>query len=373
MMLDLLLFHSFLLQIATGSCTASSIAGCFSSIYATWFSFAGAAALAVLAILSIMYAIFHFVGRSDIKAWTRVKIYDVILSLLLIIAFAIAASIIYNLPVGNLTSLQIVPTECQSSVYNIYSLSICDMSLFNTYAARLDSEQYYLLLVTGTIQPTFRLEFTQPITGTGAAGWRVSAGADLSLLNSEITFKYLGTGVDLIYGFVLANDLQLIILSSSALLFAIFMSLGLIARIFGVTRTFGGAMIAFAIGLGILYPALIIVNYGFINYGIDNVFPTAIARAATLLGITVVTGVSKVASVGAIAWAGSWFNTTATNNIASFATLLPEPIFVYVGLVWIGLTFIPLIILIIVDVFIIDFSQAIGERMDLLSMLVRIL
>jgi hypothetical protein len=45
----------------------------------------------------------------------------------------------------------------------------------------------------------------------------------------------------------------------------------------------------------------------------------------------------------------------------------------YLGLIIIGLVFVPLLNFIIVDTFIIDFSQAIGERMDFLSMLTGIL
>jgi hypothetical protein len=366
MMFDFMLLRSFLLAGQT-SCPAGNIGSCLTSIYTGWFAVAGIAALAVLAILAFIYAISQFVGRSDIRAWTRVKIYDTILSLFLIIVFGYALSIIYTLPVSNFSTWQIVPNECTNNVYDIYSLSTCDMNAFNNFTGRFDYQQYVLLLLMGTLQT--EIYVTWPISGNAPSsllattGLGVQVSAELSLVPQSVTFKYLGTGVDVIYGFVLANDLQLIILSSSALLFAILMSLGLIARIFGVTRTFGGAMIAFAIGIGLLYPMLTIITYGFINVGIDNIYPSA--ATTSLLALTSTgTGSNPVVAV---------FKVLDGYLTGSFASILPLSLIVYFGLIWIGLTFIPLITLIIVDVFIIDFSQAIGERMDLLSMMIRVL
>lgn len=357
----------FILQIVTpgGNCIATNLYSCFQPMYTAWFSVAGITAVAILGLLILIYALFRFTGRSDITVWTRVKIYDVLLSIVLIIAFAYAANIIYNLPLGYLnTNMGIVPTECLGSMYNIYSLSVCDMSTFNYFSARLNLEQYYMMIIMGTVQPTLGVSISYPSFFGSIFSGKLSA--QITFISADISYKYLGTFVDAIYTFVLGNDLQLIILSSAAVIFAILMSLGLIARIFGISRTFGGAMIAFALGIGILYPILTIINYGFINVTVDNVYPATISFMDGLLVSGVVTGGAS----SALYAAGVYLSYLLGNNLA---TILPTYLFVYVGIIWIGLTLIPLINLIIVDVFIIDFSQAIGERMDLLSLLIRIL
>ena len=357
----------FLLQIVTpgGNCIATNLYSCFQPMYTAWFSVAGISAVAILGLLVLIYTLFRFTGRSDITVWTRVKIYDVLLSIVLIIAFAYAANIIYNLPLGYLnTNMGIVPTECLGSMYNIYSLSVCDMSTFNYFSARLNLEQYYMMVIMGTVQPTLGVSISYPSFLGSVFSGKLSA--EITFINADISFKYLGTFVDAIYVFVLGNDLQLIILSSAAVIFAILMSLGLIARIFGISRTFGGAMIAFALGIGILYPILTIINYGFINVAVDNVYPASISFMSGLL----ISGVATGGASSVLYAAGVYFSYLLGNNLA---TILPTYLFAYVGIVWVGLTLIPLINLIIVDVFIIDFSQAIGERMDLLSLLVRIL
>ncbi len=358
------LFNPSILQIVTpaGNCQAVNLYSCFQPMYLAWFSVAAVAAVGILAILAVVYAIFKLMGRNDISVWTRVKIYDVIFSLILIIAFAYAANIIYTTPLGFLnTNLGIVPNECMGSMYNIYSLSVCDMSTFNSFTGRLDFEQYFFLLIMGTVQPVLHLEVKFPFIGFSG-----KLGSDLTFIDNSVSYKYLGSGVDAIYGFVLANDLQLIILSSAAVLFAILMSLGLVARIFGISRTFGGAMIAFALGIGLLYPILTIVNYGFINVGIDNAYPPSIQFISNIFLANVAFG----KAVTPLYAAGVYLTYLLGGNLAS---VLPIYLMVYLGMVWIGLTLVPLINLVIVDVFIIDFSQAIGERMDLLSLLVRIL
>lgn len=260
-------FTHWLALSVTNGC-AAGLAGCMSSVFLPWFAFAGIAALAVLAVLAVIYGISPFVGRSDVRTWARVKIYDVMLSLVLIFAFTWAAGTIYSFNVKGFQDVGLVAPPCSASLANIYSLSVCNMYLFNEYTADFNSFVYYFLLASGTLQSTANINFNYK--SLSPSGFQFGTGTNLDLYPKDIGFKYLGGAIDLIYAFVLANDVQLIILSSSALLFSILMALGLIARIFGVTRTFGGAMIAFAIGIGLIYPLLVSMNYGFLNYGLYN-------------------------------------------------------------------------------------------------------
>jgi hypothetical protein len=382
------------------ACT-SGLSSCLSSIYLPWFAFAGLVAVTAIAVLGLMYGLSEFVGRSDIKTWVRVKIYDVLFSLVLIFIFVGVAGTVYNFNVGGLASnnVDLVPQQCQSGssailgsgvdpTQNIFAMAICDMYAFNTYTSEMNTAQYYLTLALGALQPRFGLNFGLSPSVAGTALSVSLSVPGLTLLPADTAFKYLGTGVDLIYSFVLANDVQLILLSAAPLVFALLISLGLIARLFGVTRTFGGAMIAFGIGLGLLYPILVSIMYGFIDYGLTQVSTSAASTLATYGFVLVGTGIGlplagSIVTAGGFAAApilgSGWVTALATfaasggSLYTAIETLIPEPIFIFAGLVWVGLTFIPLIVLVIVDVFIIDFSQAIGERMDLMSMLIRIL
>ncbi len=363
--------HVFLFAVAGNACT-SNLAGCLSSIYLPWFGIAALAAVGVIAVLAVIYGMSPFVGRSDIRTWVKIKIYDVMLSLVLIMVFAYFANLIYTFPAGAFSGADLVSPACASSP-NIYALSVCDMYQFNLYTEDMNIAIYWFVMASGALQSTLDLKFT-----FGSQTFGVSGGAPILLLPKDIGFKYLGTTIDIIYGFVLANDVQLVLLSSSALVFSILMSLGLIARIFGVTRTFGGAMIAFAIGIGIIYPILVSINYGFLDYGMSSV---AASAGWDVAGLTA--GLFGPGIVGALTGPVGGFSLFSLPALAAraislgaavtFDAIVPQAVFIYSGLDWIGLTFIPLVTLVIVDVFIIDFSQAIGERMSLLSMLERIL
>lgn len=368
MMPDLLLFQSVLLQVTGNACVTSGLKACLAQVYLPWFGFSALAAVAVLIVLAFIYGISPLIGRSDMRAWVKVKIYDVILSLILILIFLYVAGLIYNTNVNGFKSNDLVSPSCQPALTNIYSLSVCDMYQFNLYAADLNSAMYYFTLASGTLQSTGNISWN--FTGTGGVT-SFSLRTTVQLLPKDIGFKYLGTAIDLIYGFVLANDVQLIILSASALIFAIFMSLGLVARIFGITRTFGGAMIAFALGLGLLYPLLVSINYGFIDYGLSNVATSAGWSGA--MGVGLAFGPGLLGHIAGRSIVGIIARIASVATVVGFGNFISEPAFIYAGLTWIGLTFMPLITLVIVDVFIVDFSQAIGERMSLLSMLERIL
>ncbi len=367
----LTIFHGFLFSVAGNLCT-SNLAGCLSSVYLPWFGIAAFAAVGVIAVLAVIYGISPFVGRSDIRTWVKIKIYDVMLSLVLIMVFTYVASIVYTFPVSAFSGADLVSPACAGSP-NIYALSICDMYQFNLYTYDMNIAIYWFVMASGALQSSLQVKFD---LGTPALG--VGGEVPIFLLPKDLGFKYLGTTIDIIYGFVLANDVQLILLSSSALVFAILMSLGLVARIFGVTRTFGGAMIAFAVGIGIIYPLLVSVNYGFLDYGMSNVAASAgwdvAGLSAGLFGPGILGALTgPTTGFAAFSWPALGARALSLGTAYAFDSVVPQAVFIYSGLDWIGLTFMPLVTLVIVDVFIIDFSQAIGERMSLLSMLERIL
>ncbi len=371
-------FITSMLAVALRNSCVSSLQGCLASIYTPWFAAAGLFALFVLVVLAMIYGISPLVGRSDMRAWTKIKIYDTLFSLVLIMIFGYATNLIYSIPVGIFSQAQLVSPLCSSSP-NIYALSICDMYQFNAYTADTNAGLYYLLLSYGALQSVIHIGVSygnigvSQVTGqgVGAPSGSISLDSNLMLLPKDLGFKYLGHAIDIVYGFVLTNYIELILLSSSAIIFTILMTLGLIARIFGVTRTFGGAMIAFALGLGVIFPLITSIAYGFVDYGMYQTAQQAGLHQIIIGGLLF--GPGLLSSLTGSTALGLIFRLATIGAALTMGNLITGPLFIYVGLNWIGLTFMPLIVFITVDVFIIDFSQAIGERMSFLSMLTRIL
>ena len=100
---------------------------------------------------------------------------------------------------------------------------------------------------------------------------------------------------------------------------------------------------------GLIYPLLVSLTYGYINVQ---------AHVDCLIS----QGCSTAFSVGGI-FLAVWSLFTSTGS----ASLVP--FYTQVGYLLAGLTFIPFLNFIILDAFIIDFSQAIGERMDFMALL----
>jgi hypothetical protein len=105
-------------------------------------------------------------------------------------------------------------------------------------------------------------------------------------------------------------------------------------------------MIAFGIGLGVIYPLLVVITYGYIDV---SICATCLQSASN--GTLFLNGfVSLMTSL----WTGGFTGVGTTMGT----------IFLDTGYVIAGLTFIPLLNFAIVDAFIIDFSSAIGEKMS---------
>ncbi len=373
-MIELAMLFSQSLSLLVSSCT-SSISSFLTAPYTTWFPIVILAVLAVISILSIIYAVGPLIGSmSAIRPWVKVKIYELLLAIILIMIFASIATGLcdYN-PVRLYNNAGLVSNQCSSgsgnntssnsSVNNIYSLAMCNMYAFNGHVENFNDYMYFLL-VSYSVIPNLLVSVQlngagTAITSLGASGAQISA--DLGPLQlSPITNanRFENYIIPVIYTFLLLNQIQLILLAASPYLFALFMAIGLIARAFGATRTFGGAMIAFGLGIGFIYPVLISLNYGFVDYALEH----------TLTGISTLGLALPVSPL--LTYSTAIIGYLSGSSILNY---VPEELFIYAGLIVVGVVFINLLNFVILDAFISDFSTAVGEKMDFLSLLTNII
>jgi len=330
-----------------------------------WFPVAVIAALAVIGILAIIYAISPFVGRTDLRTWAKIKVYDVLFSILLILIFFAIIEFIFSIDYSSALGENLVPSACsrittQSSgtVPDLYLLAMCDLNTFNGYVTLAG----YLGFAGGFIMSTY--PSAQVEVNSNPISFEFETGN--IILGGGAYFGYIGY----LYTFYILSRVLLLLVGASMLLFSIFMSIGLIVRVFPITRTFGGAMIAFGIGLGILLPLLVAVNYGFIDVAIQNI-PLAtldkeIATIANLITNPLASLFNDPQSFAALV-----YENPLTPIGSALAALID--IIDFIGYVFAGVLLLPIFTLVIVDVFIADFSQAVGERMDFLSILTNLI
>ncbi len=337
-----------------------------------WFFVTMAVALLAIIVAAAIYMLAPVLNSSAMQQWSRFQIYEAVLSIALIILFLGVVKLLFLNPQAGFASAGLVPNGCTQAT-SIYSLSTCDLAQFNNASYGVAEYMWAFVFFKALIPSSqFSIQPT-PQEGTGLE-FQFSIPSIMDAANTR--------WINLLMGFILTalllSQLELILLSSSLLLLSFFFTIGLIARIFGISRSFGGAMIAFGIGLGIIYPLLVGITYGYIDVS-ANTYCLQMVGTLPAIGSSIITTVPAQLSC----WAGT---ATATSSFGgALFTFLVSPfsligsvltsplqtlavamatVFKEVGYVLAGLTVIPIINIVIVDVFIVDFSRAVGEQMS---------
>jgi hypothetical protein len=329
------------------------------SINAAWLGIVTIAALFVIGIITMIYLISIFIGREGMRVWAKVKIYEILLSFILIIVFLFISQLIFSINFQDLyTAAGVAPAACLAGTgtnWDLFSMALCNMQQFNQYILDLNRLIYYIALRLSFF-PLIKFDATSLIESTtGIEG----LGGAMTLAPPSTFDTFAGTALQFLYAAFVLSQVQMLFLASSLLFFSVLMAIGLIARMFNVTKSFGGAMIAFAIALGLLYPLLVGFTYGYINVQLDkysfifDVLATATALTDILLPLLAFIFVSSGGVPG----------------LNGFLV----PFMQFGANALIGLTIVPFLNFIILDVFIIDFSKAVKERMSFLSLLTSII
>ena len=145
----------------------SSISSFLTAPYTSWFPIAALAVLAFTGIVLVIYMLGPLLGDSgNIRAWSRMKFYELITSLILIIIFAAMATSICTVdPTSALGSVGLISSSCSSGTgNNIYSISLCDLYTFNTYVLNFN-ELLYLVQVRFSTSLSYTYTFKFNVGG----------------------------------------------------------------------------------------------------------------------------------------------------------------------------------------------------------------
>ncbi|MDE1833057.1 MAG: hypothetical protein KGH58_01420 [Candidatus Micrarchaeota archaeon] len=321
-----------------------------------WLPVATLGVLAIIAVAAMVFALSGIINSPNARNWARMQVYEGLLSVVMILVFASFSYLFTLSPQNALQSMHMVPATC-TGASTIQTLGTCDMALFNSAAYELYNYAYGISFLVGVVSPDLRAT-VNPIPNqpsTLSATFRVKTIAPWSLSG------LFGKGLSALLFMILLSQVQLILLSSSTFFFTFFMSLGLITRTFGFTRSFGGSMIALGMGLGIIYPLIVSITFGFIDTSttIPSIQCLASSTPACAISSTASTLWSIILSVPSLLLQGP-----GADPLTGVSSLLLS-----LGYFAAGFTFIPFLNFVILDAFIIDFSSAVGERMDFMSLL----
>ena len=326
-------------------------------IAGNWLVIVAIAVLSVIIVAAVIYMLSGIINSQNARAWARNQIYEALLTFLFIVMFSSAIMYFFLNPQHAFSSVNLVPTGC-STATQIFTLASCDVAQFNNATYSLSGyilEGTYIVSIVSGLAPSISVN---PIPFQR----NIKLGIAFPSLFPSGTTNLMGKAYGAMLVALMFNQVQLMLLSGSVLLLGFFLSLGLLARTFGFSRSFGGAMIAFGIGLGLVYPLITAITYGYIDVQ-ANVM--CIQSFICSSGAALKTASTGVVGVGTIIYGFTdmlfvpWtaFGTSILSSaVASF--------FKELGYIIIGLTVVPLLNIVIVDAFIIDFSNAIGERMS---------
>jgi hypothetical protein len=318
-----------------------------------WYDIALIAVIVVILVAALIYAVSFALDSPNGRSWARAQIYEALIGMMLIVIFLGLYSMMFLNPTSAVKSAGLRPSTCTGAASNtIFNLSACDMGSFIAISKGYFGLLYGISYVAG-LTPGFNVKVSIPPNSDGTG---FSFG--IKSIFPKSTDEILGIAFNALLFMILLNEVQLILLSGSMFFIALFMAIGLIAWVFGISRSFGGAMIAFGLGLGIVFPLLVSVTYGFITTQtlsyLEN--PSTISGALT-----------DVFNLGASVFVllAGMVITYVTGGFPSYlGTLLLQ-----YGYIIAGLTFVPFLNFTILDAFIVDFSKVMGEKVSFMALI----
>ncbi len=338
-----------MLDILLQSCV-QSISSFLTSPYTGWFPIVMVSVLLIITVMAFVYTVSGFIGRRDISENIKISIYQSLFALVLIMIFGAFSTWLCTFGVSNqLSNLNLNAPNAPSDA-NIYKDALYNLYYFtNAILANANNNLFALLIA---LNYGVKLSISVNVPGIQGLGFGVAP--IFSLAGPLSTFSMYAS--DSLGWLFLINYIQFILISASPIIFAIFISIGLIARIFGISRSFGGSLIALALGIGFVYPLMVSLTYGFINYSFyslqSNVFQNIIGDNLQSIIISILEG------------------------SATFGTSIILKYIMYVvntfGFVLTASALLPLLNFVVVDTFVLDFSGAFGERMSFMNLLTRI-
>ncbi len=335
--------------------TASLLGGAIT----TWYGVAAAAAVAVIAVSALVYMLSNALGLGNAaQAWARTQIYEAALGLVFMaILLGFYSSMLLN-PQPYFTAANLVPMTCSSSSEStMFHLAACDMATFITMSEGMFNLLYYASFVGGAT-PKLNIKYTIP----GSVDVGVSTSVKVFPKAGE---DMLSIGFNFLLFMLALNEIQMILISAAPLLFSMLISIGVIAWIVGFSRRFGGAMIAFALGFGIVYPLLVSITYGYMDGAIIQNFNTFLCTTCQITAGSFAVDLAAKSLAALPSFIGGMMGTFITGTLWSGTGYY----LLQFGYLFAGLTFIPFINFMILDSFVLDISRVLGERVSFMALI----
>ncbi len=297
--------------------------GSFLAIWGAWQNVIVTAVLIILLVCGLVYAISNAIAYRNLTVWAQSQMYEAFATL--VFAFLIVGIVSWMCGVdarivGATCDPACGPNGCGCSVFKVAD------DYLSQFNGEISKAWWAVAMANMAIAALSTTVFS---VGASGLGTTIGLGPGLSQVSASMSSALIMIGIA-----QLLTIAQLELLRLSAVLFVYLLPAGIVLRAFGITRGFGGGLIAIAIGFYLIYPLSIVFMYGLVDSQIHN----------------------QVGGAPGGSDESTW-QQQASGPIVGWMCGL-------VGTILVGAAVVPFITFIIVVSFVRGLSQAIGEEVD---------
>jgi len=299
-------------------CKGGVVTTSFTDLWETWQGLIYMGVTMIFLVSGFVYMLSSLVRHRGLMKWSQDQFYEGVATLVL--AFFAMSLVGFACS----TDVTLLDVDCpEGDVKKCNTFYVAD-SFLNTFRDKINTffwEAFALNMFLSALAST-TISFA-----VSSLGPTISIGQGLSFFTSQLT-----TGLTLVVGMQLITTMQILLLKISSRLFGFLLPAGILLRSFGITRGFGGSLIAIALGFYLIYPLAIVLSYGMVLDKVDAQFQADPGDPPT----------DEKGDWGATS---SWFCG-------------------FLGILIVGAILVPFIVFVILIAFVKGLSSAIGEEVD---------
>ena len=304
------------------ACQGGTVSPGFEGVWLNWQTLSILAASTVFLVAAFVYAVGHALTHKKVTMWAKTQMEEAALAMAITIFVIGLVSFLCTFDLKTLG----ISTACTGAECNIIETAFNHLfSLYNTIMSGF--------LVVAGMNAVMASWATMSIgKAPGGVGIIITPLAVLGDIASSLTMAMV-----ILMTSAIVTITQMVLLKMTESLFVILFPIGVLLRSFGITRGFGGGLIALAIGFFIFYPLLVVLFYGSVVGSVQTTYGSM---------------TDSFKEGGLSPTTASW----SLNPIDSVVR--------FVGPVIMGAVFMPLIMFMILVSFVKGLSHTLGEEVD---------
>lgn len=329
------------------ACMSGAVTGDFTSLLDSWQGVLALAVLVTFLFSAMVFMVSGLFAHRGLIVWSRNQMYEGFATLVLAILAVSIVGVICSVDVG-IFSAQCVDTSLVPGYYDDAvvngSCNFYDVAQFylQAFSNLITNGFYFVLLLNLTFSAIASVTLSLAPNGIGPT---ISIGPGLSTITQGLTTAIIAVATAQILTMA-----QIMVLKIASKLFGVLLVAGILLRGFGLTRGFGGALIALAFGLYFIYPLSVVLVYG-------TLMNDMTASVETLAGIESIP--TNPVEAGVTSPSGD-----ISNGLKDAIATIVGPVCGFVSMLALGVVFAPFIVFIMLVSFVKGLSAILGEEMD---------